>query len=47
MFNKDAIIAATMIIAVGLVGYFMAANERAMERCQEIHSADTCAYVMR
>lgn len=41
-------IVALGFIAVALLcGLLMAQNERAMDRCMETHSHDTCAYTLR
>ena len=45
--NRPAIIATALILLVGIIGYLMASNERAMEKCTETQSADVCAYILK
>ena len=47
MTNRPAIIAAAIILIVGIIGFILASNERAMEKCMETQSADVCTYVMK
>lgn len=45
--SRSSIVAATLILIVGIIGFIMASNERAMEKCMETQSADVCTYVMK
>lgn len=47
IFSRDAVIVSVIILLVGIIGYLMADNERAREKCEETQSADVCAYIMR
>ena len=47
MFSRPSIITAALILIVGIIGFTMASNERAMEKCMETQSADVCTYVMK
>lgn len=47
IFNRPAVTATIIMVLVFLVGWLMATNERALERCQETHSFDTCAYALK
>lgn len=45
--NRPAIIATTLILLVGIIGYLMASNERAWEKCTETQSDDVCTYILK
>lgn len=47
IFNRPAIIATALILLVGIIGYLMASNERAWEKCTETQSDDVCTYILK
>ena len=47
IFDRPAIAASVLILLVGIIGYLMASNERAWEKCTETQSDDVCTYVLK